>query len=371
MPRNIFAGSTETEIFRDERFLYPEFVPDKLPFREPQIEQMVLAFKPILRGGRPHNLFVHGSTGTGKTVTVKFVLRQLEDFSSRAKGLYLNCFEFGSRYSILAEISNFLGSPVPRRGISTDEAYTEMLQALKRVNFTPIIVLDEIDQLLKGNEISSILYDLLRVVEFQKSHFGLCFISNDSGLLAGLDARVKSSLMQQSIAFEQYTPIQLKAILRERAKNAFFPNVLDPEVLNVAAAHAAKKGGDARIAIESLLIAGRNAEKECAKKVSIEHLQNAFDSIHERSIQKSAPFLDEHEKKILKILCKKDRIRSGELFNEFKKSGSKLTLRSFRKKLNRLADLKLLRLEEKSKGIRGRTRIAFLAIEKKAIEELL
>jgi len=371
MPKNIFSQGKETEIFKDERYLYPEFVPEKLPYRDSQIEEMASAFKPVLKGSRPHNLFVFGSSGTGKTVSVKFVLRQLEEFSSRAKGLYLNCFESSSRYSILAEISNFLGSAVPRRGIATDEAYTEMLQALKRIDFTPIIVLDEIDQLLQGNEISNVLYDLLRVVEFQESHLGLALISNDFGLLAKLDSRVKSSLMQQSIEFSQYTPQQLKAILNERAKEAFYPNALGEEVINVAAGHAAKQGGDARIAIESLLMAGRNAEKAAARKVSVEHLRKAFDSIHSRSIQKSAPFLDESEKRILKMLCKEDGANTGELFEEFTKKGEKLTLRSFRKKLNHLEELKLVKLEEKSKGIRGRTRIASLAIGKKSVEELL
>ncbi len=371
MPRNIFSGGKEPEIFKDERFLYPEFVPERLPHREPQIEEMVLAFKPVLRGGKPHNLFVYGTSGTGKTVSVRFVLRELEEYSPRAKGRYINCFEFNSRHSILTEISNFLGAALPRRGIATDEAYTELLHSLKRIDFIPVIVLDEIDQLLKGNEISSVLYDLLRVVEFQKSHLGLCLISNDAELLAKLDSRVKSSLMQQSIEFQQYTPQQLKSILGERAKEAFFSGALDSEVINVAAAHAAKHGGDARIAIESLLIAGRNAEKECAKSVEVEHLRKAFDSIHSRSIQKSAPFLGEQEKAILKMLCEKGEIYSGKLFEAVTERGEKLTQRSFRKKLNRLSELKLVKLKEKSKGIRGRTRIASLAVGRKAVQELL
>jgi cell division control protein 6 len=151
MPKNIFADAEEGEIFRDEKFLYPEFVPERLPYRDAQIDEMVHAFQPVLKGGKPQNVFVFGASGTGKTVTVKYVLRELEAFSNRAKGLYLNCFEYNTRQAVLNQICVFLGVPVPRRGIATDEVYSELLLALKKADFVPLIVLDELDQLMASN----------------------------------------------------------------------------------------------------------------------------------------------------------------------------------------------------------------------------
>lgn len=369
---NIFSSIGGNEIFRDEKFLYPEFVPERLPFRDAQIDEIAHALKPVLRGGRPQNLFVFGPSGTGKTVTVKYVLRELEKFSDRAKGLYLNCFEFNTRQAILSKACNFLGVPVPRRGIATDEVYSELLSALKRSDFTPIIVLDELDQLLQGGIASNILYDLLRVVEFQKSRLGIVIISNEGSLVSGLDSRVRSSLLHLPVEFVPYKPAQLKEILRERAKYAFHDSVLERDVINVAAAHAAKNNGDARLAIESLLRAGRIAVRTKSSKVKVLHLKNAFDSIHSRSLDKAKDFLDKNEKTILRMLCKKDNVFSGALFKEFSgKTGNALTQRSFRKKLNRLESLKLVSMELKEKGMRGRTRIIKLAQPRKEIENVL
>jgi len=372
MAKNIFSGQDEGEIFRDEKFLYPEFVPERLPYRDSQIDEMVHSFQPVLKGGKPQNLFVSGPSGTGKTVTVKYVIRELEKFSDRAKGLYLNCFEFNTRQAILNQICAFLGVPVPRRGIATDEVYSEFLSALKKSGFMPIIVLDELDQLMQSKAASTILYDLLRVVEFQKSTLGVVIISNDAELTAKLDSRVRSSLLHNPIEFKQYSPAQLKEILRERAKYAFLDNVLGKDVINLAAAHAAKNNGDARLAIESLLRAGRNAAREGSKKVMVSHLRAAFDSIHSRALDKAKDFLDENEKTILKMLSTEKGVFSGELFKKFsKKTKSALTQRSFRKKLNRLESLKLISLELKEKGMRGRTRIVKLAQSKKEIGNVL
>ena len=371
MPRNIFAEITESSIFKDERFLYPEYIPERLPFRDSQIAEIAHALKPALRGGKPQNLFVCGKSGTGKTVTAKYVLRELEEYTSKAKGIYINCFEFNTRNAILNKLCLSLGRAVPRRGIATDEVYAELLSALKRVSIVPIVVLDEVDQLAGNKTISLLLYDLLRIVEHQDAHIGIIMISNNAELLAMLDSRVRSSLLSREIMFEPYTPVQLKEILKERVKHAFFANVLDNEVINVAAAHAAKHNGDARMAIESLLIAGRLAERESAKKVTLAHLRKAFEQIKPRALQKAAPFLDIHEKKILAILCDHVELFSGKLYRLYcRQVQEPITERSFRKKLNRLAELNLIEAKVVEKGIRGRTRAIKLAQPKEAIKEI-
>ncbi len=369
MPENIFATrGKEHSIFKDERFLYPEFVPERLPHRDAEIDSLVFALKPVTEKKKPQNSIVLGKSGTGKTVVVKYVLKELEEFSDSARSLYLNCFEFNTRHGILTEISNFLGEPTPRRGIATDEAYTRLLNALKRAAFTPIIVLDEVDQLMYGNEASKLFYDLLRVVEHEKARFGLVLISNDFSLSARLDSRVKSSLGQQSILFEPYSPQQLKDILRERAQYAFNANAIDAEAINVAAGHAAKLGGDARIAIECLLRAGRLAEKENASKLMPEHLKRVFAEVDAAGLRKYLDELSEHEKQLLLLIPSNSSINSGELFKQYKKSlRNPLTERSFRSMLSRLESLSLINAPFTAKGVRGRTRKVSLIVPKEAL----
>ncbi|MEM4662714.1 MAG: AAA family ATPase [Candidatus Diapherotrites archaeon] len=368
MQKNFFSD-VEAHILKDERFLYPDYIPERLPFRDFQINEIVDALKPVLRGAKPHNLFLFGPTGTGKTVTARFVLKELESYSSKAKGIYVNCFEFHTRNAVLNKLCISAGNPVPRRGLAADELYSEFIQTIKTKKIIPIVVFDEADRLIKEKTSSQLLYDLLRVDEQHGPlHIGIILISNFPDVLSLLDQRVYSSLSAKSVEFQRYTPEQLKQILEDRAKNAFFENALEKDVINLAAAYGAKCNGDARVAIEVLLFAARLAEKENAKQVTITHLKRAFENIKPRALQKAAPFLDEHEKKILKIVCEKGPIFSGELYKLYTLEVSDpQTERNFRDKVNRLAELKLLNVKEIKEGIRGKTRQISLAQPKEAV----
>ena len=357
MKKNIFERSgKEKQVFKDEKYLYPEFVPERLPHRDREIDALVYGFNPLVKGGKPHNFFVVGPTGVGKTACVKYVLNELQEYSDRAKALYLNCFEFNARHAILSKIANFLGAPVPRRGIATDEIYSRFLEALKKADFSPVIVLDEVDQLLLKADGSKLLYDLLRVVEYERARVALVLISNDIELTAKLDSRVRSSLTEEKIVFESYTPAQLKDILRERASFAFLSGALGEEVIPVAAAHAAKLGGDARIAIESLLKAGREAEKENSGKVEVKHLKKSFESVDAVSLLKGIRHLNESEALLLKLIAEKPGIFSGELFKAFGGKTEPLSERRLRDLLNGLEKKNFVFSEQVSLGNKGKTR---------------
>jgi cell division control protein 6 len=369
MPKNVFErAARENAIFRDERFLYPEFVPERLPHRDAEIDSLVFALKPVADGKKPQNSLVLGKSGTGKTVVVKYVLKELEEFSERASSLYLNCFEFNTRHGILTEITNFLGEPMPRRGTATDEAYSRLLVALKKSPFTPIIVLDEVDQLMHAGEASRLFYDLLRVVEHGQANLGLVLISNDFSFSARLDSRVKSSLAHQTVLFEPYTPQQLKDILRDRAGYAFSPNALSTDAVNVAAGHAAKLGGDARIAIECLLRAGRLAERENAQKLLPEHLKRVFAEVDATGLHKYVSALSEHERQLLLLIPSNAETSSGALLQQYRKSvKAPLTDRSFRSMLSKLESLNLVKASFTGKGTAGRTRKISLLVPKEAV----
>ncbi|MEK6958254.1 MAG: AAA family ATPase [archaeon] len=366
---NLFrARVTENSIFLDERYLYPEFIPEVLPGRGKEIESLVYCFDPLLKGKKPVNVFLSGSTGVGKTVCVKFVLKELEDASDRAKSLYLNCFEFNSRAAILIALANFLGSAVPRRGLATDEIYTSVLESMRKCSFTPIVVLDEVDQLLASDSGSKLLYDLLRVVEHGKQGIGIVLISNDVELTSRLDSRIRSSLAEQTVVFSPYTPEQLKKILSERSELAFVKGVVDKDAIGVAAAHAAKLGGDARIAIESLLKAGRIAEKENSGKLLVAHLKGAFESVDAASLAKGLGFLARDELLLLKIISENPAINSGAIYGLYsKEKGASLKERRLRDVLAALEKQNFISSEPVSMGNQGKTRQFRCGIPKELI----
>lgn len=372
MKENIFSNIKKPEgIFKREESLYPEYLPERLPFREPEIDQLVYSFSPVLQGKKPLNVIAFGPPGSGKTATVKYVLNELHEHSDRAKALYLNCMEFNTRHSILAAITNFLGYPMPRRGLATDEVFEKLTETLSKSNFHPIIILDEADQVLLEKEESKILYDILRIGQWVKKSVGLVMVSNDLTLLSFLDQRVKSSLKPETIVFEPYSPQQLKEIIKERAENAFLPGAFPQELLGLAAAHAAKQGGDARIAIESLLRAGREAEKAGKESLSAEELRKAFVKADQYFVTKLFSSLSSQEKAILKILAKQEDIISTKLYSLYKKKDPKpVSERMFRNYLNKLEALKMVDSTLKKTGNITKVREYSLRIDKNLVEEI-
>jgi archaeal cell division control protein 6 len=348
---NIFDKNFDKGILKDERYLYPDYVPEKIPFRDSEIDTLVFSLKPATIGKKPTNMFVFGKPGTGKTVSLKFVLNELTEYSDRAKCLYLNCFETGSRHSILTKVTNAFGYAVPLRGLGSEEVYERFVALIKNKSLVPILVFDEAEQLLRDDESKKLLYDLSRLGEQKKVFLGMVFISNDEFFLSQLDDRIRSSLQASQLKFEQYSPQQLKEILIERAKYALYSNVIDDEVIPLCAAHAAKNGGDARVAIEVLLKSARLAEKEGSQKINIKHVRASF--IQEKPIKiELSSNLTEQEKLLLSFI-EKGETDAGTIYKKLEKSFAERTLR---KAISSLEEKKLIQTKKVIKG-RGFTRI--------------
>ncbi|MCQ4153579.1 MAG: AAA family ATPase, partial [Archaeoglobi archaeon] len=98
-----------TSIFKNRDVLRHSYTPESLPHREEQIQQLVELLSPLIKGGTPSNIFIYGKTGTGKTATVKFVIKNLEDISNKMGAnvlvLYLNCEIIDTAYRVLASVA--------------------------------------------------------------------------------------------------------------------------------------------------------------------------------------------------------------------------------------------------------------------------
>jgi cell division control protein 6 len=207
--------------------------------------------------------------------------------------------------------------------------------------------------------------------EHGKVPFTVVLISNNKNLTAMLDDRARSSLMAEEMHFDAYKPEQLKKILRTRAKHAFMEGAISEDAIALAAAHSAKLGGDARIAIESLLAAGRLAERENAEEVTAAHLRKSFSSVDAASALKAIPHLPDNEKEMLRIIAEKGGISSGELYGLFDTKCGGLSERAKRQLLDDLISLRIIKAEEVSLGNKGRTRKLDLNAGRNAVLERL
>src|SRR3989344_2689789 len=173
-------------IFTNKKVLQSTYTPKTILHRDEQIDQLASILAPILRLERPSNVFVYGRPGSGKSLTIQHVcsniLRVAEKNKLEIKILYLNCKLKGvadTQYRLIANLAREFGIEVPVTGLPTDEIYKLFIKAIEKEKTLLIIILDEIDQLVKkiGDEI---LYNLTRInTELKNTEISLIGISND------------------------------------------------------------------------------------------------------------------------------------------------------------------------------------------------
>ncbi|MCS7109398.1 MAG: AAA family ATPase [Candidatus Micrarchaeota archaeon] len=342
---------SDSSIFKNENALSLEYLPPEMPEREGQLREIAFALNPVIRGKRGRNILITGPTGSGKTSCVKYVLNQLNEVSQTPISIYINCWNFSTSIAVLSEIAERLMLPIPRRGIAFDEIFRRIKEYLLLNNKVLIVVLDEVDRLIASNSIDAIYY-LGRGDELAAGRISVVLISNDDELPAKLDDRIRSSVLETRIKFERYTAFQLKKILNERAKLAFFSSAISEEVVALCAANAAKQGGDARIGISLLYQAGLNAEREGSDKILIKHVRLAIDEVKNQNdfISRHFDSLSDIEKRIVNILLL-GPVTSGELYEKLSDLGiSNRMLQFYITKLEESGIVTTKEIEVKPKG---------------------
>ena len=359
MPKNVFdAVAEEKGVFRNEDVLSPDFLPQELPGRERQEEEIARLLKASAIGKAPSNIFVFGPTGTGKTSTCKKVARQLQEYSEKAVVLYVNCWQNNTRQGVLVALNEACGDAMPRRGVSSEEIFRRSLEVFGKAKRVPIVVLDEADKLFFNGE-EEVLYDLSRSHEAYGVPIGVVLITNDEELCAKADARIRSSLAATAVAFPAYSPQELKKIVAQRAAVAFVAGACGEEVIALCAAHAAKSGGDARIALQCLYKAGRNCQKRGGSILSVQDVKDAFTNTassvemkgerDEKELSKGAAQALEHLKKY------KEEVAVGDFYRAFERE-SGWSERSARNFVQELVFRKIAEIDEIKQGdARGRT----------------
>ena len=268
------------------------YVPSEIEHRDEQINQIAEIIAPVLKLEKPSNLFVYGKTGTGKTLSLKYTAENIMNVAKEnnipVKIIYINCKlkrVADTEYRLIAELAReAFGKDIPTTGLPTDQVYSIFYKALDEEEKLLVVILDEVDQLVKktGDEI---IYNLTRInSELKNSQISLVGISNDMFFLNHIDPRVKSSLSEEEIFFPTYNALQIQDILRNRCKIAFKEGVIDEGVIPKCAAYAAKEHGDARRAIDLLRVAGELAEREKSKQVVIKHIDFAEEKIEKDRI---------------------------------------------------------------------------------------
>lgn len=367
-------------LYKNRDALRSDYIPSKLPFREKQIISIGEALSPLLHGSKCSNLLIYGKTGTGKTAVVKYVLMRLEEKASKqglkVKFTYSNSRIAGTEYRILSDMALSIGLTIPFTGLAISEVLGRIKQAINSSELKVIFVMDEIDFLVR-NYGDDLLYELTRANEqLPRGYLSIIGISNDLKFKEFLDPRVLSSLSEEEIVFPPYTAEELRVILYERAKMAFFEDSVTEAAINLCAALAGSEHGDARRALDLLRVSGEVAEREGAIRVEEKHVRIAVQKIEQDRMIEALRSLPLHAKLLLwSIVSLGEANSTGEVYDRYsnicRKNGIELlTQRRVTMLLSELDLLGLIATNLVSKGRYGRTKKISPLIQLQFVKEV-
>lgn len=386
-----FAGLfKESKIFADREVLSPHYLPQTLLFRDKQIDEIIKALTPSLKGERGRNVFIYGKTGTGKTSCIRYVIEEVKKLPVvKARISYVNCRIYNSRYRVLSKI---VGDHLPflaKRGYGLVEIYEKIINWIEEDGKVLIVVLDEIDIV---KDLDDLVYTLTRAnSDIRSGGITIVGVSNRIDFKELLDSRTLSTLYEHELAFPPYNSMELAAIIKERTEKGFRPGVVGQETLNLIAAISAKESGDARMALKVLSRAGEIAEEKGKSKISDAEVSEAQKDAEEQVAYDIISTLPEHQKLVLysiailslqgsrykKLSDGNDMyIFSGEVYNKYTRISSTLSKdpkssRWYRKYISDLEMQGLIETYESGKGIRGHTKLIKLAYPADKIKETI
>ncbi|NLK26266.1 MAG: AAA family ATPase [Euryarchaeota archaeon] len=265
---------------KDPSKLSFDYVPERLVHRERQMRRLYMIFRPVLENRVSQTALLIGSVGTGKTATSKrFCLDLVKEGSAKGRPIdfiVVNCRQRNTESAVLLRLINYFDEGFPDRGFSIAEMLRVLRRHLESCKVHLVVVLDEADVLLRKGA-GDLIYHLSRFDEEKiggQASLSLIMISQKY-LLDKLDPASMSTFRRaNTIRFDRYNAAELRDIVADRVKLAFFPSVVQEDVIDLIADISAEFG-DARFAIEILEKAGMLAEEERGEQVTAENVRSA------------------------------------------------------------------------------------------------
>ncbi|MFO7991823.1 MAG: AAA family ATPase [Thermoplasmata archaeon] len=380
----VFQNKTG-RVIDDLKKLSFDYIPDKLPNREKQIQQLFTLFRRVVEDGVSQNVFLQGNVGTGKTATAKRFCMDYKKWAAEEGSIVdyviVNCRRRSNNSSAMWKIVSYFDKGFPDRGFSVGEMMEILRKHIKENNTHLFIILDEIDTLIK-REGSELVFLLSRFDDESISPKGSLslFLISQKNILEFMEESALSTFKRSNqVRFTPYDPDEMYDILQYRARMALYPGAIEEDELRLLSDIAGAKG-DARLGIELLEKSGLLAEERGENKIAAEHIRTAKADIDPYMTVSRIKDLNEHEKLILLAATQKLRDQSYTTTGEVEKhyhvicetqGHKKLGHTQFWKYLNSLDDKGLLDTKTKSDGKGRTTRVSISDIPAEVLEEKL
>ena len=340
-------------------------------------------FSPVFRDGHPIHLSVLGKTGTGKTITILYLLNEFERLA-RKDGigflqLHLDLCCPAPCFRALNTLACLLGaSKRYKRGISLEELMIRVETTLATLTGYVVIFVDEADNVRTG---FNTFYQFLikRLPQRIQAKLILIFVSNRLTWSDNLDPRVKSALKMREIMFDPYDAEDLRTILDMRVDKCLRKDMIAEGVVQKIAAFASRKHGDARRAVDLLTRSAYIAEA-LRTPITLDVVDKANDEIERdkyvEMIRRSPKHLQAALYAALLGKSKGKALHTGDAYLVYERFCQNvalppLTQRAFTDLLSELDMYGYIRARTVSRGRYGRTKEIYVSLAPNIIEKLV
>jgi cell division control protein 6 len=362
-------------VFKNIKVLDFDYVPKELPHRDAQLTRLFTMFSGIVDSNVSQNAFITGPTGTGKTVLSKKFLMDFQDFARKNKKnvhfVQVNCRQRNTENAVMLKVLSHFQPYFPDRGFSITEMMESLRKELEKDKAHLVVVLDEVDVLLKKSKSSDIVYQLSRFNEEgidTRKMLSLILISQKNIFDMMDSASISTFKRTNVIKTNKYAREELLAIIEQRVELAFHEDAVDLGVSDLIADNA-EEWGDARFAIELLEKAGLLSDEKKEQLVTAEHVRAAKAETYSTVTESKLKNLDKNRRLILiaisRCLKKNAYTTTGDtekmyavICEEFDEK--KLGHTQFWKYIKELDNIGVIQAKKSSKGLVGTTTLISL-----------
>ncbi|XP_073103764.1 origin of replication complex subunit 1 isoform X1 [Elaeis guineensis] len=245
----------QTDLEKAKATLLLATLPKSLPCRNKEMEEIAAFIKGAICDDQclGRCLYIHGVPGTGKTMSVLAVMRNLRS-EVDAGTIRPYCFVDinGLKLSSPENIYRVIYETLSSRRVGwkkalhyLNERFSDGTKVGKEENKPCVLLIDELDLLLTRNQ--SVLYNILDWPTKPHSKLIVIGISNTMDLPEKLLPRISSRMGIQRLCFGPYNYQQLQEIISSRLRGL---EAFEEQAIEFASRKVAAMSGDARRALE-------------------------------------------------------------------------------------------------------------------------
>jgi len=310
---------------RDSLIIRPEllqtgYMPDRILFRDEQLNKLVTTISPILRGYQPKDMVLLGKSETGKTIVVNKILNDLRE-KIHQETLNLEIIEISYSISFSPEraIQNVIyriteDDNVYEAGLNEQQLVSKLIDILKTKEMSLLIVDHNVPG-KKSKDFLKLLFDAQASLQTRNTNKNI-FIS----FILIIDSDIEKWQVDDNyitILFSPYSKEEIEKIVFDR-KSAFKEGAISDEIIKQCITAVPNSISDIlSLLLDTTII----AESKNANSVTEEHLVNMLKIRKHNPVIEIIRTLTPSQRIVIQIIAaltsEKKEVHASDIYNEY------------------------------------------------------